>query len=144
MVENGIKNKYADTEPALPQQRPTHIRRFPQLWRDFEATSYSPVITIGQVNEEAFEQRMDPPVTQEPAVLARPDMSQPSPHCSSLNKFRVCRVSPTSSPVDVSETRPRMETQAFTIAAAQKIYFFLLLNIPKEYIYMLATPLYIC
>ena len=30
------------------------------------------------------------------------------------------------------------------IAAAQKIYFFLLLNIPKEYIYMLATPLYIC
>ena len=31
-----------------------------------------------------------------------------------------------------------------TIAAAQKIYFFLLLNIPKEYIYMLATPLYIC
>ena len=32
---------------------------------------------------------------------------------------------------------------ASAIAAAQKIYFFLLLNIPKEYIYMLATPLYI-
>ena len=33
---------------------------------------------------------------------------------------------------------------AIPIAAAQKIYFFLLLTIPKEYIYMLVTPLYIC
>ena len=45
-------------------------------------------------------------------MLATPDMSQPSPHCSSLNKFRVCRVSPTGSPVDISETRPRTKTQA--------------------------------
>ena len=51
-------------------------------------------------------------------------------------------------------TQPIMSSPAYTsfpfsfkedaIAAAQKIYFFLLLNIPKEYIYMLATPLYIC
>ena len=99
-------------EPVLPQQRPTRIRRFPQLWRAFEATSYSPVITIGQVNEEAFEQRIDLPATQEPTMLATPDMSQPSPHRSSLNKFCVCRVSPTGSPVDISKTRPRTETQA--------------------------------
>lgn len=98
-------------EPELPQRRPTRIRRFPQLWKDFEATSYTPVVTVGQVNEEAFEQRTASPVAQDPTVLATPDMSRPSPQRSQLNRFRVCRVSAASLPVDINRTNPGTETQ---------------------------------
>jgi hypothetical protein len=97
-------------EPELPQRRPTRIRRFPQLWRDFEATSYTPVVTVGQVNEEAFEQRTASPVAQDLTVLATPDMSRPSPQRSQLNRFRVCRVSATSLPVGINRTNPGTET----------------------------------
>lgn len=98
--------------PALPEKRLSRARRFPQLWRDFEATSYTPVVTVHQVNEEAFEQRTDPSVAQEPAVLAMPDLSGQSPLCSALSKFRVCRVSATNP--SVYTNRVRAETEPLT------------------------------
>ena len=82
-----------EPEPEPIQRRPARTRRFPPMWRDFQATSYTPVESIPQVNEEAFEQRIEQPVTQEPVALSTPNLSEPSPHHSSLNQFRVLRVS---------------------------------------------------
>lgn len=96
---------------ALPEKRPSRTRRFPQLWREFEATSYTPVVTVHQVNEEAFEQRTDPPVSQQPAVLATPNLSGPSPHRSPLTRFHVCRVSPRDSSVETNQVRTETEPQ---------------------------------
>lgn len=97
--------------PDLPQRRPARIRRFPQLWRDFEATSYTPVVTIGQVNEEVFDERTASPVALDSPALTTPDMSRPSPQRSELNRFRICRVSATSSPVNINQTGHGTETQ---------------------------------
>ena len=78
----------------------TRARKFPRLWRDFEATSYSPVAAVPLANEEVFEQQLPPP-PMEPAALITPDMSRPSSHRSPLNRYRVCRVF-TSIPVPAS------------------------------------------
>ena len=53
--------------------------QFPQIWRDFEATSYSPITVVHQTNEQVFEERVVPPQVQEQsALLSAPDMAQPS------------------------------------------------------------------
>jgi len=74
-----------------PVRRSGRARRFPPGWRDYEATSYTPVV-LPPVDEEVFEQQIEPPPAQPPA-LAIPDMSRPSPQRSQLNRFRICRVS---------------------------------------------------
>ena len=79
---------------ASPVRRSGRVRQFPQRWRDFEATSYDPATpTVPQVDEEAFERRIEDPVIQAPLALLTPDMSIPSPHRSPLNRFHVCQVS---------------------------------------------------
>jgi len=93
-----------------PPARPTRIRRFPQHWRDFEATSYTPITTAPQVNEEAFQQRIEPPVTQGTTITSPPNITDPSPNHSSLNKFRVLRVSATSPATDSSDNQPTPST----------------------------------
>ena len=77
--------------PELTTRRSARTRRFPQLWREFEATSYTPVAAIPLANEEVFEQQLPPPLA-EPAALITPDMSQPSSNRSPLDKYRICRV----------------------------------------------------
>ena len=78
--------------PALDTQprRSGRHRQFPQLWRDFEATSYSPVTAIPQVTEQTFGERIEPHV--EPALLTTPNMAQPSQNRLPLNGFRICCV----------------------------------------------------
>lgn len=80
-------------QPLAPEvllRPPGRLRRFPQRWRDFEATSYSPVVAVPQVTEQAFEARIEPHV--EPTLLSTPDLAQPSLARSPLDGFRVCRV----------------------------------------------------
>jgi hypothetical protein len=81
--------------PALPEGRPVRVRGFPQRWWDFEATSHTPVVELAQVNEEVYERRIEPHVVQQPMALSTPDISRPFSHHSSLNRFRVFRVSTT-------------------------------------------------
>ena len=82
-------------------RRLTCARRFRQGWEDFEATSWTPVLSIPQVNEEAYNQRVEPPVTLQPEALSTPDMSIPSTHRSTLSRFRICQVS-SSAPGDAN------------------------------------------
>jgi len=98
-------------EPGLPERRPVRIRRFPQRWRDFEATLHTPISEVPQVNEAVYEQRIEPPATQEPIALSTPDVSRPSPHHSPLNKFRVLRVSTANSTTDANQAEPRPDTK---------------------------------
>ena len=84
-------------EPEPPQGRPVRVRRFPPVWKDYEATSYTPITTLAPVNEEIMEQRVEPSTIQEPVALSAPDMAVQDSHRSPLNGFRVCRVS-TSAP----------------------------------------------
>ena len=80
-------------EPELAPRRSGRQRQFPRIWRDFEATSYSPVTVVHQANELVFEERVEPPQEQEQSArLSAPDMAQPSPNQSPLDGFRVCRV----------------------------------------------------
>jgi len=93
-------------------RRSGRVRQFPQRWREFEATSYDPATpTVPQVDEEAFERRIEDPVTQEPIALSTPDMSAPSPHRSPLDRFHVCRVSTASTIAQTSEDDPMPDTQ---------------------------------
>jgi hypothetical protein len=96
--------------PGLPEGRPVRIRRFPQRWRDFEATSHTPVVEVPRVNEEVYERRIEPPITQGPRALFTPDMARPSPHHSPLSRFRVLRVSTTSPIIDANQSEPRPST----------------------------------
>ena len=73
-----------------PPRRSGRRRQFPQLWKEFEATSYTPVTEVPQVTEHTFEERVEPHVAL--ALLSPPSMAQPSPSRSPLNRFRVCRV----------------------------------------------------
>jgi hypothetical protein len=98
--------------PALPEGRPVRVRGFPQRWRDFEATSHTPVVELAQVNEEVYERRIEPQVVQQPMALSTPDISRPFSHHSSLNRFRIFRVSTTgptspttSTGVDTQDTQ---------------------------------------
>ena len=99
-------------EPAEPTGCPTHIRRFPTRWRDFESTSYSPVTAIPPVNEEVFEQWIEPVVVVQPEALSTPNMSVPSSHCSALNRFRICQVFSNSQQGGISQARllPNIQT----------------------------------
>jgi hypothetical protein len=97
---------------VAPEKRPARIRRFPQRWRDFEATSHTPIAEVPQVNEDVYERRIEPPaVTQEPIALSTPDMSRPSPRHSPLNRFRVLRVSATSPTAVPNQSEPRSDTE---------------------------------
>jgi hypothetical protein len=82
--------------PEVPERRSTRVRRFPPRWRDYQATSYSPVTTVPLVEEEAFQRQISPLEVVRPEQLSAPDMSVPSPHRSPLNRFRICRVSATT------------------------------------------------
>ena len=73
-----------------PPRRSGRRRQFPQLWKEFEATSYTPVTDVPQATEHTFEERVEPHVA--PALLSAPNMAQPSRNRSPLNRFRVCRV----------------------------------------------------
>ena len=73
-------------------RRSTRTHRFRQGWRDFEATSWTPILSIPQVNEEAYNRRVEVPVTLQPEVLSTPDLTAPSLHRSTLNRYRICRV----------------------------------------------------
>jgi len=94
---------HLDPEPAEPDPEPTPMshgrpartRRFPRAWKDYEATSYTPITTVLPVNEGIMERRVEPLVAQEPGVLSIPDMAEQDPHRSPLNRFRVCRVAAT-------------------------------------------------
>jgi hypothetical protein len=96
--------------PALLEGRPVRIRGFPQRWRDFEATSHTPIVELAQVNEEVYEQRIEPQVVQQPIALSTPDMSRPSSQHSSLNRFRVFRVSTASPTSPTTGTSPNTQT----------------------------------
>ena len=88
-----------DPEPApepAQQGRPVRTRRFPRAWKDYEATSYTPITAIAPINEAIMEQRVAPSVAQDPKTLSAPDMARQDPHRSPLNGFRVCRVSTTA------------------------------------------------
>ena len=90
-------------EPELQPRRSGRKRQFPLIWRDFEATSYSPVTVVLQANEQVFEQRVEAPQPQEElALLTAPDMTQPSQSRSPLDGFRICRAF--SSPITLSLT----------------------------------------
>ena len=77
-----------------PQPRRSQRRRqFPQLWKEFEATLYTPVMEVLQVDEQVYEGRVELPVVDEgPVMLATPDMARPSPNRSPVDAFRVCCV----------------------------------------------------
>ena len=79
--------------PVVSVRRSTRTRRFRQVGEDFEATSYTPILSIPQVNEEAYNRRVEAPVTLQPAALSTPNMAIASPHRSALGRFRICRVS---------------------------------------------------
>ena len=64
------------------------------------------------VNEEVYEQRIEPPAMQEIGALSTPDMSRPSSHRSPLNRFRVLQVSTVSPAMDASHTEPMPSTTA--------------------------------
>lgn len=95
-----------------PVRQSARVRRFPQIWRDFEATSYSPIATVTQVNEEEFERRLESPEVVLPEPLLVPNMSAPSPHRSTLNRFRICRVFSTVPKDNIDQTMPVANTQA--------------------------------
>jgi len=78
--------------PDLEEQprRSGRRRQFPQIWRDFEATSYSPVVMVPQVTEQVFEERVIPHTV--PTLLAPPDLAQPSPNRSPPDSFHLCQV----------------------------------------------------
>lgn len=78
------------------QGRPTRIRRFPKAWRDYEATSYTPITTMDPVNEEIMEQRTESSIPQGPEALSAPDMARQDPRRSPLDRFHVCQVSTTT------------------------------------------------
>lgn len=92
-------------EPAPPPGRPTRIRKFPTIWKDYETTSYSPVTSIPPVNNELFEERIEPPVVVQPEALTTPNMSASSSHRSALNRFRICRVYSSSGQDNTSQNR---------------------------------------
>ena len=83
-------------EPVVPVRRSGRARRFRHPGEDFEATSWTPNPLVPQVNEEVYEQRVDPPVTLHPEALSIPDLSIPSQHRSTLSRFHICRVSSTA------------------------------------------------
>ena len=94
--------------PEPPVRRSLRTRQFPRLWRDFEATSYSPVSAIPLANEEVFEQQLQPPPTG-PAALIAPDLTSQSSLPLTFNRYGVCRVF-TSSPGPVTLTDSREQT----------------------------------
>lgn len=92
-------------------RRSARTRKFPRLWREFEATSYTPVTEIPLANEEVFEQQLQPPPA-EPAALIAPNMSRPSSHRSPLNKYRICRVfTSTLASATTNDTQDQHTTQ---------------------------------
>jgi len=93
-------------EEVIQERRSTRVRRFPQLWRDFEATSYSPIPGVEPVNEEAFEQQMESPATNLPIALTVPDVSQESANRSTPNAFRIFQVSATATTVNQDKQQP--------------------------------------
>jgi len=95
--------------PEPRQGRPARIRRFPRAWKDYEATSYTPITTVAPVNEEIMEQRAAPAIAQGPEALSAPDMAEQDPHRSPLNAFRVCQVS-TAVPTQPSPNLPTAPT----------------------------------
>jgi Plavaka transposase len=98
--------------PELPMRRSTRTRKFPRGWRDYETTSYTPLPMMPQVNEELFEQRIEPPpVIQEPTALLTPDISKPSPHHSPPNRFHICRVFTASPTINSSQNEPSPDTR---------------------------------
>jgi hypothetical protein len=84
-------------EPIVPVRRSARTRRFRHPGPEFEATSWTPIPSVPQVSEEAFERRVEPVVLLQPGALSTPDMSVPSPHRSTPNRFRICRVSSSTS-----------------------------------------------
>jgi len=80
-------------EQVIQERRSARVRRFPQLWRDFEATSYSPIPEVEPVNEEAFEQRVESQAMNVPSALTVQDISQESVSHPSPNPFRIFQVS---------------------------------------------------
>ena len=90
-----------------PELLPRHSGRvchFLQLWRDYEATSYSPVVGVPQVNEQMFEEQVQSlSANTDPPLLSTPNMSTPSPNRSPPNMFHVFRVLNTPpNPVPIS------------------------------------------
>lgn len=98
LIENTpiIQESQPSPEPVTLERRSGRTRHFPRLWRDFEATSYTPV-EIPSVNREVFNQRIEPLTSEPPAALSAPDMSSASPHHTPPNRFGVCRVLATPS-----------------------------------------------
>ena len=80
-------------EPVVPVRHSTRSRRFRHGWEDFEATSWTPILSIPQVNEAAYNQQVETTVTLQPEALCPPNMVTPSPHHSALSRFRICQVS---------------------------------------------------
>ena len=62
-------------EQEIQPRRSGRRWQFPQLWREFEATSYSLVTAVPQVTEQAFQDWIEP--YTEPALLSAPDMALP-------------------------------------------------------------------
>jgi len=61
-------------EPEAQPRRSGRRRQFPQLWKEFEATSYMPVVEVLQVNEQIYEGQVElPMVDDEPVILSTPD-----------------------------------------------------------------------
>ena len=87
--------------PEPLEGRPARIRRFPRAWKDYEATSYTPITTVAPVNEEVMEQRVEPPMPHRLEALSAPDMLEENPHRSPLNRFRVCQVSTSTTDLPV-------------------------------------------
>jgi len=104
-----LKHPRLQTPPLEQEIQPRcsgRRRQFPQLWREFEATSYSLVTAVPQVTEQAFQDRIEP--YTKPALLSAPDMALPSLDRSPLDGFRVCRVfnTPRSPPVSHGQAQP--------------------------------------
>jgi hypothetical protein len=86
-----------------PPRRSGRLRRFPQIWRDFEATSYTPVATMPPADVQMFDQRATTPEAERlSAILSPPDLSVFSSNLSPPNRFHIRRayhMAPSSSPI---------------------------------------------
>ena len=82
--------------PEPRMRRSTRPRQFPRIWRDFEATSYSPISAIPLANEEMFERQLQPPPAG-PEALTAPDLTGQSSHPLVFNKYGICRIFTSSS-----------------------------------------------
>jgi len=78
--ESGPTQPSRGPTPEPPQGCPARIRRFPRAWKDYEATSYTPITTVAPVNEEIMEQTVKPSIAQRPEALSTPDMAEQDPH----------------------------------------------------------------